>query len=128
MREKLEEAAQEVHDELGTQWTESIYHRSFERELSERGIAFSSEGTISVMYKGSPVGRRRPDLFVTDENGDTIIVELKADNSGGWAQLEQYIGLTESSADLGTISGGALIKFNNELEFEFVELIEDTDD
>lgn len=122
MRERIEEAAQEVLDELGPGWSESIYHRALERELASRGIAFHSEGTIPVMYKGAPVGRRRPDLFLLGENGDTVIVELKAGSNAGWAQLEQYLDLTEVSDDLGYIRGGALIQFNNELSFEFVEL------
>lgn len=122
MRAKLEEAAQAVLDELGSGWSESIYHRSLERELSERGIPFHSEGTIPVLYKGAPVGRRRPDLFLLADNGDTVIVELKAGSSSGSAQLKQYLDLTEGSEDLGYIRGGALIQFNDEVEMEFIEL------
>jgi hypothetical protein len=59
---------------------------------------------------------------VLDENDDTIIVELKAGSNSGWAQLEQYIQLTEASTDLGKIRGGALIQFNTEMNMEFVEL------
>lgn len=122
MREELESAAEVVFDELGSGWSESIYHRAMERELSERGIAFHSEGTIPVMYKGAPVGTRRPDLFVVAENGDTTIVELKAGNNSGWFQLEEYIDLTEASDDLGHICGGAVIRFNDSVEMEFIEL------
>lgn len=122
MREQLEEAAQEVFDELGPGWSESIYHRALERELAERGIGFGSEGPISVIYKGMPVGRRRPDLFIEDSRGGTIIVELKAGSTSGWFQLEQYLDLTEKSGDFGYIRGGALIQFNDEMNMEFLEL------
>lgn len=122
MRERLLEAAEEVFEELGSGWSESIYHRALERELSGRGIPFHSEGTVPVLYKGSPVGRRRPDLFIRDEDYNTIIVELKAGSNSGSFQLEQYLDLTEASDDLGKIRGGALIKFNEELEYEFIEL------
>jgi GxxExxY protein len=122
MREALEEAAQEVFDELGAGWSESIYHRALERELSERQIPFHSEGTIPVMYKGAPVGRRRPDLFVVPEEGGTIILELKAGSSSGSAQLAQYLDMTEADENLGYIRGGAVIRFNEEMEFEFIEL------
>ena len=122
MRNKLEEAAQEVFDQLGSGWTESIYHRALERELSERSIPFHSEGTIPVMYKGAPVGRRRPDLFIVPENQATVIVELKAGSNSGNDQLMQYLDMTEADANLGEIRGGAIIKFNEELEFVFVEL------
>lgn len=124
MRDRLEEAAQEVFDTLGPGWSESIYHRALERELSERQIPFHSEGTIPVMYKGAPVGRRRPDLFIVPEVGDTIIVELKAGSNGGTAQLMQYLAMTDSDENLGEIRGGAVIRFNDELDYEFRELID----
>lgn len=122
MRERLEEAAREVYDELGSGWSESIYHRSLERELSERQIPFHSEGTVPVMYKGAPVGRRRPDMFIVPEHGDTVIVELKAGSNSGTAQLNQYLNLTEADRNLGKIRGGAVIRFNDEFEMEFIEL------
>lgn len=122
MRERLKEAAEEVFEELGPGWSESIYHRALERELSARQIPFHSEGTIPVMYKGAPVGRRRPDLFIVPEVGNTIIVELKAGSKSGSAQLMQYLDLTEADLNLGKIRGGAVIRFNEEVEYEFVEL------
>lgn len=118
MREQLKEAAERVHDELGAGFTESIYHKSLMRELSEQGIPFHSEGTIPVIYRGVPVGRRRPDLFIVTEFG-LIVVELKAGSSSGEEQLEQYLGMTTSDDNLGEIVGGAVIRFNEELEFEY---------
>jgi GxxExxY protein len=124
MEQRLEEAAEEVHRELGADWSESIYHKSLMRELSQRGIPFNTEGTISVMYKGAPVGRRRPDLFLTTDDG-LVIVELKAGTSSGLQQLLQYLTMAQKSHDLGTIDGGALVSFNDELEFEYIDLEED---
>jgi hypothetical protein len=74
------------------------------------------------MYKGAPVGRRRPDLFIVPDIGGKIIVELKAGSNSGRAQLDEYLELTETSADLGSIRGGALIQFNDEMNMEFIEL------
>lgn len=122
MRELLLEAAEEVFDELGAGWSESIYHRALERELSARQVPFHSEGTIPVMYKGAPVGRRRPDLFLVPEDGGTVVVELKAGSKSGSAQLAQYLDMTEDDANLGYIRGGAVIRFNEEVEYEFIEL------
>lgn len=122
MEERLKAAATEVFNNLGSNWSESIYHKALIRELSERGIPTTTEGTIPVMYKGAPVGRRRPDLFITPENGDTVVVELKAGSSSGESQLVEYLSMTEADANIGPIAGGALIKFNNEVEFEWVEL------
>lgn len=125
MNEKLLEAAKEVHDVLGSGWSESIYHKALIRELSERQIPHYTEGSLSVMYKGGSVGTRRPDLMVHMDNGDSIVVELKAGSSRGKAQLMQYLDMAQESDDLGNIRGGALIKFNDELNYQFIELVED---
>lgn len=117
MREELREAAEEVHSELGAGYTETVYHSALQRELSERGIAHHSEGTLPVMYKGAPVGRRRPDMFLVAENGDTVIVEMKAGSSSGKEQLLQYLDLVEADDNYGQIVGGAVIHFNDELEY-----------
>lgn len=109
----LGEAAEEVFDVLGAGHTESTYHRAYERELSERGIAFVSEGTIPIFYKGSPVGRRRPDLFVESRNG-MIIVELKAGSSSGEEQLLSYIDILKDDENFD-ICGGRLITFGDEV-------------
>jgi GxxExxY protein len=122
MRESLREAAEEVFEELGPGWSESIYHKALIRELGHRGIPVYTEGSLSVMYKGGSVGTRRPDLMVQMEDGRSIMVELKAGSSRGKAQLMQYLDMGEKTRDLGEIRGGALIKFNEEVEFEFVEL------
>jgi len=125
--DKLKEAAEEVFERLGSSWTESVYHSALERELSERGVPFTSEGTIPVMYRGTPVGRRRPDLFVVTEFG-LVVVELKAGSSSGDDQLRQYIGMTTDDENLGEIVGGALIRFNDELEYEYTMITDSESD
>lgn len=107
-------AAKEVHDELGPGYTETVYHRALESELSREGISFTSEGSVPIYYKGHPVGRRRPDMFVESDDG-TIIVELKAGSSGGDAQLLQYLDLLRENDNYG-ISKGILIRFNDTVE------------
>jgi hypothetical protein len=112
--EEMIAAAEEIHRLLGPGHSEATYHRAMERELSERGIGFSSEGTIPIFYKGQPVGKRRPDMFVDAENG-TIVVELKAGSSSGKAQLfnYQHILCDDNNYD---IANGLLIRFNDEVE------------
>lgn len=112
--DELIASAEEVHDELGIGHTEATYHRSMERELSERGIGFSSEGTVPIFYKGVPVGRRRPDLFVEGCDG-TIIVELKAGSDSGEDQLLDYQNILADDNNFD-IAAGMLIRFNEELE------------
>lgn len=122
MREALLEAAEEVFEYLGPGWSENIYHKALIRELGERKIPVYTEGSLSVMYKGWSVGTRRPDLSIEMDDGRSIVVELKAGSNSGRAQLEQYLEMAETSQDLGEIRGGAVIRFNTELEYEFIEL------
>ncbi len=120
MKEVLNQAAQEVHKELGEGFTETIYHSALQRELSERGIAHHSEGTLPVMYKGAPVGRRRPDMFLIGDEG-TLVVEMKAGSSSGEEQLLQYLDIVGENPNYGEIIGGAVIRFNEQVEFTFKE-------
>jgi GxxExxY protein len=112
----IESAAEEVFDTLGDGHSEAVYHRAMERELSERGISFSSEGTIPIFYKGSPVGRRRPDMFITDGD-ETIVIELKAKSRGGHEQLSTYKSLLDSD-DNYDIDSAMLIQFGDGLYVE----------
>jgi GxxExxY protein len=107
------EAATEVHDTLGAGHTEATYHRALERELSGRGIPFSSENTIPITYKGTTVGSRRPDIFVTTDDG-IIIIELKADTERGEEQLIDYERILADDSNFD-IAGGLLIQFNDDL-------------
>ena len=123
--EKIIDAVYEVSDGLGPGFSESVYHRALERELSERSVPFHSEGTISVMYKGAPVGRRRPDMFIVRDEG-VIILELKAGGSGR-NQLEQYIDLVSVDDNFGDLLGGAVADFSQgEIEFRDCSLDQPT--
>lgn len=115
MEQRIVDAAEEVHDVLGPGCSESTYHRATEAELSKRGISFSSEGTVPIYYKGLPVGKRRPDLFVDDGSGGQIIVELKAGNTRGQDQLFNYMSILDDDCNFD-ISGGILIRFNDKVE------------
>lgn len=117
---EVEDAALTVHSVLGSGWTETVYHSALERELSERGVPFHSEGTIPVMYKGAPVGRRRPDLFVMDKDGNTVLLELKAGTSTGQEQVAEYVGMARKSDEFEDVFGGLLVGFNESLETEAV--------
>jgi len=123
MEDRLRDAATEVHDILGGGWSESIYHKALIRELSGRGIAHHTEGSLTVTYKGGSVGTRRPDLFVQGED-ETVVVELKSGSarSSGESQLRQYMSmLEEDSAAVSDISGGALIRFGDTLDVEYFD-------
>lgn len=107
-------AAEEVLRKLGPGHTESTYHRALETELSSRGISFSSEGTIPILYKGSPVGRRRPDMFLNRDDG-TVIVELKAGGNSGEKQIASYNDILSDDENFDIV-GAYLVRFGDELE------------
>ncbi len=67
-------AAIQVHRELGPGFVESVYQKSLEIELRERGISFAPQQPVEVRYKGHVVGEGRLDFLV----GSGLIVELKA--------------------------------------------------
>jgi len=110
----LEDASQEVFDTLGAGHSESTYHSALMRELSSRGVSFTSEGTIPILYKGSPVGRFRPDLFIETDDG-TVVIELKATNSTGEDQLDGYLSILDTDNNFD-VMGGILIRFNDDVE------------
>jgi len=67
-------AAIEVHRHLGPGFPESVYENAIAVELRRRGIPFTRQLTVDVLYRDIEVGRHRLDLLVADE----IVVELKA--------------------------------------------------
>ncbi len=95
----------EVHKELGPGLLESIYHKCLKKELGIRRIAFTSELSIPVFYKGDTIDADlKCDLFI--EN--TIVLELKAVDRMlplYEAQLLTYMKLLE-------VPKGILINFN----------------
>jgi GxxExxY protein len=73
--EKVIGAAIEVHRCLGPGLLESSYHTCLCRELELREIAFQSQVTLPLKYKGVPIAKGYLiDLLVED----SLIVEIKA--------------------------------------------------
>jgi GxxExxY protein len=95
----------EVHKELGPGLLESIYHKCLKRELEIRGIAFVSELSIPVLYKGEAIDADlKCDLFI--ENA--IVVELKAVDK----MLQLYEAQLLTYMKLLEVPKGVLINFN----------------
>jgi GxxExxY protein len=67
-------SAMDVHRILGPGYLENVYQAALEVELRLRGIAFSSQHSFALDYKGHEVGHGKLDLFVAGK----VIVELKA--------------------------------------------------
>lgn len=86
-------AAIEVHRTLGPGFLESVYEEALCVEMGLRGIPFARQTTISVNYKGHPVGEGRLDFLV----GDTLVVELKTVDALApvhFAQILSYLKAT----------------------------------
>ncbi len=66
-------AALEVHKILGPGFLESVYQAALEKELGLRGIPFSHQVEVPVMYKGEWIGVYKADLIIDNK----IIVEVK---------------------------------------------------
>ena len=98
-------AAIEVHKAIGPGLLESVYHKCLKKELSLRGIKFTSELPVRVNYKGLDLDTElRCDLFVED----ILPVELKAVEyilPVHEAQILTYMKLLE-------VPKGLLINFN----------------
>lgn len=76
LTQKVREIAEEVYNELGGGFDESIYRDAMMIEMIEREIPCVRERNIDLYYKGHLLGQGQIDLLVGDE--EKIIVELKA--------------------------------------------------
>tara|TARA_Y100000589_G_C27162825_1_gene633550 strand:+ start:250 stop:750 length:501 start_codon:yes stop_codon:yes gene_type:complete len=76
---EIYDIADDIYNELGTGFSEYIYHRSFEVGLQEKGLKYESKKIIPVYYKERNVGYGEADLVVQiPEEDKKIIIELKA--------------------------------------------------
>ena len=94
-------AAMEVHRALGHGFLEAVYQETFALELTARGLPFSREAPLRILYRGQRLATTyRADFLCFG----AIIVEIKAlaRLSGNEdAQLINY--LKASSLDLGLL-------------------------
>lgn len=67
-------AAFRVHNALGAGFLESVYRNAMVVELRSEGLTVQPEATLTVHYRGQPIGTCFADLLV--EN--LVVVELKA--------------------------------------------------
>ena len=102
--EKIIAAAIEVHRTLGPGFLESVYEQSMAVELQSRGIHFSRQHPIAVLYKGATVGEQRVD-FVAAES---IILELKAVEALSNVHEAQVISYLKAA----NLKLGLLLNFN----------------
>ena len=81
-------AALQVHRLLGPGFLEAVYKEALSIELTERGIPFSGEAEIPVVYKGRTLKTCYRSDFVCH---NSIIVELKAISKLGDIEMAQVL-------------------------------------
>ncbi|MDR2653363.1 MAG: GxxExxY protein [Prevotellaceae bacterium] len=110
---KIIGCAMEVHKIMGNGFQEVVYQRCMAIEMSEKGIAYSREHEMDLIYKGENVGTRRVDFFVEGE----VMLELKAVTQLDNVHLAQAINYLEAYG----LNIGLLINFGNtSLQFKRV--------
>ena len=110
LTKKIIRAVYDVFDELGFGFLESVYEKSLEKILLERGHKVFRQFAIPVFFRGDKVGDFRADLIIDD----LVILELKAIenlHSIHEAQLINYLRATK-------IEVGLLINFGEKLQFK----------
>ena len=97
-------AAIEVHRGLGAGLLESLYENALAYEFSLRGIPFTRQVPVTVIYKQQVIGETRLDFLVAGK----VIVEIKSVevlNKVHSAQLMCYLKVTHHKL-------GLLLNFN----------------
>ncbi len=74
LTQKIIGAAIEVHRTLGPGLLESIYEEALCHEFDLRGIGYTRQVEIDVIYKGKIIKGQRIDVLIEDE----VIVEIKS--------------------------------------------------
>ena len=70
----VEKCLQCVFSELGSGYTENVYHKALEVELQNNNISYETEVVMPITYKGKRIAYIRLDFMV----GNNIIIELKS--------------------------------------------------
>lgn len=97
-------AAIEVHRVLGPGFLQSAYEEALCLELSDLGIPFNRQQTISVVYKQRQIGQSRLDLVVDAK----VLVELISVDKLAAIQEAQVISYLRMTG----LRLGLLINFN----------------
>lgn len=130
LAQKVREIAQEVYEELGGGFDESIYRDAMMIELKEEGILCVRERNIDLYYKEHLLGQGRIDLLVGEE--EKIIVELKTKgvlSARDKNQLRTYLNSSRLDSSIPDVSCGVLINFQRfdeeQIEYDFEDECEE---
>jgi GxxExxY protein len=90
----------DVYNDLGYGFLESVYRRSLQLALKEKGLIVETELPVPVFFRGNKVGDSRADVVV---NG-LVLLELKATETIAIAHEAQLLNyLRATSLEIGLI-------------------------
>jgi GxxExxY protein len=74
MQQRITELANEIYDQLGPGYSESVYHNAFELKLRTNNIPYETERIVPIYVDDIVIGNLRADLIIDK----WLVVELKA--------------------------------------------------
>jgi|SRR6056300_1653143 len=90
----IESLAKRIYTQLGSGYSERVYHNCMEVLLRKEGIQYESERILPVYFENHVVGHLRADIIINNE----IVLEFKAIktlNEQAECQLRNYLRLTQ---------------------------------
>jgi GxxExxY protein len=66
--------SEHIWNDLGTGYSESVYHNAFEVALRLNSVNYETERIIPIFFQGHNVGNVRSDLIIDN----SVVVELKS--------------------------------------------------
>jgi GxxExxY protein len=90
----IEVLAKRIYTQMGSGYSERVYHNCMEVLLRKEGIQYESERIIPIQFEGHVVGNLRADIIINNE----IVLEFKAIktlNEQAECQLRNYLHLTQ---------------------------------
>ncbi len=110
-------ACMEVYNDKGAGFLEAVYQECLEIELGLRGIPFTAQKQLEILYKGQALKQRYVPDFICY---DTIIVELKVATELGGDHRAQVLNYLKATG----LRLGLLVNFGHggSLEWERIVL------
>ena len=120
----IEALAKRIYAQLGSGYSERVYHNCMEVVLRKEGVQYESERIIPIYFEGHVVGNLRGDIIINNE----IVLEFKAVktlNEVMESQVRNYLRLTQ-------LKTGYLINFplhpGQMVEIRRIDLREQTEE
>jgi GxxExxY protein len=89
----IEVLAKQIYSQLGSGYSERVYHNAMEVLLRREGIQYESERIVPIPFEGHIIGNVRADIIINNE----IVLEFKAIktlNDAAETQIRNYLHLT----------------------------------